>query len=146
MKSLLLMAAVATVAAVLGGCRDKKPEPVPGPQSALMQRTTTHRGLEQQRPPAVARVSGRRRVRLSLVGALVRAALPAAAYRPQPAPGRRIHQRTCGTHVGGHQRRKARAVATGARAAQCRRRHEGRGVGGADTADIVTVRDCAPGG
>ncbi|HXW74132.1 MAG TPA: hypothetical protein VEK10_04900 [Steroidobacteraceae bacterium] len=40
MRSLLIMAVVATVAIVLSGCRDKKPEPVPGPQSALMQRTT----------------------------------------------------------------------------------------------------------
>jgi hypothetical protein len=39
MRSLLIMAVVAT-AALLGGCQDKKPEPVPGPQSAVMQRTT----------------------------------------------------------------------------------------------------------
>jgi len=41
MRSLLIMAAVATAAIALSGCRDKKPEPVPGPQSALMRRTTT---------------------------------------------------------------------------------------------------------
>jgi len=34
MKSLLIMATVATAAIALAGCRDKKPEPVPGPQSA----------------------------------------------------------------------------------------------------------------
>lgn len=40
MRPLLIMAAVAAVATLVGGCRDKKPEPVPGPQSALTQRTT----------------------------------------------------------------------------------------------------------
>jgi uncharacterized lipoprotein YbaY len=40
MKSLLIMAAVAATASALSGCQDKKPEPVPGPQSALMRRTT----------------------------------------------------------------------------------------------------------
>jgi hypothetical protein len=35
MKSLLIMATVAATAILLSGCRDKKPEPVPGPQSAL---------------------------------------------------------------------------------------------------------------
>jgi hypothetical protein len=37
MRSLLIMAAAAAAAAIaLSGCRDKKPEPVPGPQSVLM--------------------------------------------------------------------------------------------------------------
>ena len=40
MRSLLIMAAAAAAAISLSGCRDKKPEPVPGPQSALTQRTT----------------------------------------------------------------------------------------------------------
>jgi uncharacterized lipoprotein YbaY len=40
MRSLLIMAAVAAAAILLNGCRDKKPEPVPGPQSALTQRAT----------------------------------------------------------------------------------------------------------
>jgi hypothetical protein len=35
MRSLLIMAAVAATAILLSGCPDKKPEPVPGPQSAL---------------------------------------------------------------------------------------------------------------
>jgi hypothetical protein len=34
MKSLLNTAAVLTAAIALGGCPDKRPEPVPGPQSA----------------------------------------------------------------------------------------------------------------
>jgi hypothetical protein len=40
MRSLLIMAAAAAAAISLSSCRDKKPEPVPGPQSALTQRTT----------------------------------------------------------------------------------------------------------
>jgi hypothetical protein len=40
MKSLLTMAVAAAAAILLGGCRDKKPEPVPGPQSALTVRVT----------------------------------------------------------------------------------------------------------
>jgi hypothetical protein len=40
MKSLFIMAVVAATALQLGGCRDKKPEPVPGPQSALSVRVT----------------------------------------------------------------------------------------------------------
>ena len=35
MRSLLIMAAVAATAILLSGCPDKKPEPVPGPQSDL---------------------------------------------------------------------------------------------------------------
>ena len=35
MRSLWIMAAVAATAILLSGCPDKKPEPVPGPQSAL---------------------------------------------------------------------------------------------------------------
>ena len=34
MRSPLIMAAVVSAASALGGCHDKKPEPVPGPQSA----------------------------------------------------------------------------------------------------------------
>jgi uncharacterized lipoprotein YbaY len=41
MRSLLIMAAVAAAAIALNGCRNKKPEPIPGPQSALMWRMTT---------------------------------------------------------------------------------------------------------
>jgi uncharacterized lipoprotein YbaY len=40
MRSLLAMAVAAAAAMLLGGCRDKKPEPVPGPQSALTVRAT----------------------------------------------------------------------------------------------------------
>jgi hypothetical protein len=36
MKSLLNTAAVLTAAIALGGCPDKRPEPVPGPQSAVL--------------------------------------------------------------------------------------------------------------
>jgi len=35
MKSLLIIAAVVAAAGALSGCQDKKPEPVPGPQSLL---------------------------------------------------------------------------------------------------------------
>ena len=35
MRSLLIMAAVAAAAVVLNGCPNKKPEPVPGPQSVF---------------------------------------------------------------------------------------------------------------
>lgn len=34
MKSLFMTAAVVTAAIALGGCRDRRPHPVPGPQSA----------------------------------------------------------------------------------------------------------------
>ena len=34
MKSLFITAAVVTAAIALGGCRGKRPQPVPGPQSA----------------------------------------------------------------------------------------------------------------
>ena len=38
MRSLLVTAAVAGAAFALGGCHNKRPEPVPGPQSAHAQR------------------------------------------------------------------------------------------------------------
>jgi hypothetical protein len=40
MRSLLITTAVVTVAIMLTGCREKKSQPVPGPQSGLAQRTT----------------------------------------------------------------------------------------------------------
>jgi hypothetical protein len=40
MRSLLITTAVVTVAIMLTGCREKKSEPVPGPQSGSAQRTT----------------------------------------------------------------------------------------------------------
>jgi len=40
------MAAVATAATLLSGCREKKPEPVPPPQSLLTQRTAADRGTQ----------------------------------------------------------------------------------------------------
>jgi uncharacterized lipoprotein YbaY len=51
MRSLLIVAAVAA-AISLSGCRDKKPEPVPGPQSALMQRTTADAAARNDRASA----------------------------------------------------------------------------------------------
>jgi len=46
MKSLLIMAAAAAAAVALSGCQDKKPEPVPGPQSLLSARQARdHRSL-----------------------------------------------------------------------------------------------------
>jgi hypothetical protein len=41
MRSLLNTAAVVTAAIALGGCPDKRPEPVPGPQSTPAQSTPT---------------------------------------------------------------------------------------------------------
>ena len=41
MKSLFITAAVVTVAIALGGCRGKRPQPVPGPQSAPAHSTPT---------------------------------------------------------------------------------------------------------
>jgi len=40
MRSLLITTAVVTVAIMLSGCREKKSQPVPGPQSGSAQRTT----------------------------------------------------------------------------------------------------------
>jgi uncharacterized lipoprotein YbaY len=48
MRSLLITAAVVTVAIALAGCRDKKPEPVPGPQSRAAY-TNTSAALESRR-------------------------------------------------------------------------------------------------
>jgi hypothetical protein len=39
-RSLFIMAAVAIAVILVSGCPDKKPEPVPGPQSALTERAT----------------------------------------------------------------------------------------------------------
>jgi hypothetical protein len=53
MRSLLIMAAAAAAAAIsLSGCRDKKPEPVPGPQSVLTQRTTADAAARGKRASA----------------------------------------------------------------------------------------------
>jgi len=41
MRSLLMTAAVITAAIALGGCPHKRPQPVPGPQSAPAQSTPT---------------------------------------------------------------------------------------------------------
>ena len=54
MRSLLIMAAVATAATLLSGCREKKREPVPPPQSMLTQHTAADRC-------ASARTAGDRR-------------------------------------------------------------------------------------
>ena len=48
MRSLFITAAAVTAAIALGGCRDKRPQPVPGPQSAPVRAddtrpVTTHR-------------------------------------------------------------------------------------------------------
>jgi len=40
----LITAVLAVTAVMLAGCRDKKPEPVPSPQSGLVQRTTAAHG------------------------------------------------------------------------------------------------------
>ena len=40
MRSLLITTAAVTVAIMLSGCREKKSQPVPAPQSGLAQRTT----------------------------------------------------------------------------------------------------------
>jgi hypothetical protein len=45
-RSLLVMTAVAATATLLSGCRDKKPEPVPGPQSALAGRARADAGSQ----------------------------------------------------------------------------------------------------
>jgi hypothetical protein len=49
MKSLLITAAVAALALTLLGCRDKKPEPVPGPQSGAAQHGRHDNGCPQRR-------------------------------------------------------------------------------------------------
>ena len=41
MKSLFMTAAVVTAAIALGGCRGKRPQPVPGPQSAPVHSAAT---------------------------------------------------------------------------------------------------------
>jgi uncharacterized protein YcfL len=41
MRALPITAAAVAVALMLSGCHSKRSEPVPGPQSALMQRTAT---------------------------------------------------------------------------------------------------------
>jgi hypothetical protein len=41
MRSLLMTAAVVTAAIALGGCPHKRPQPVPGPQSAAAHSVTT---------------------------------------------------------------------------------------------------------
>jgi uncharacterized lipoprotein YbaY len=51
MRSLLIMAAFAAAVILLSGCRDKKPEPVPGPQAALTQRMTADPGRQANTAP-----------------------------------------------------------------------------------------------
>jgi len=41
MRSPLIMATVVSAAIALAGCHNKKPEPVPGPQSARLQLNST---------------------------------------------------------------------------------------------------------
>jgi hypothetical protein len=48
MRSLLITTAVVTVAIMLSGCREKKSEPVPGPQSGSAQRTTAAVSVRDQ--------------------------------------------------------------------------------------------------
>jgi hypothetical protein len=49
MKSLLLTAALAALALTLLGCRDRQPEPVPGPQSSATQHGVHGESCPQQR-------------------------------------------------------------------------------------------------
>ena len=49
MKSLLNTAAILTAAIALGGCPDKRPEPVPGPQSTALPSAASARSPEAQR-------------------------------------------------------------------------------------------------
>jgi hypothetical protein len=51
MRSPPIMAAFAAAAILLSGCRDKKPEPVPGPQAALAERTTGEAGGQANTAP-----------------------------------------------------------------------------------------------
>jgi hypothetical protein len=50
MRSPPIMAAFAAAAILLGGCRDKKAEPVPGPQAAP-ERTTGEAGSQANTAP-----------------------------------------------------------------------------------------------
>jgi hypothetical protein len=47
MKSLFITAAVVTAAIALGGCRGRRPQPVPGPQSAQGTAATASRGVSE---------------------------------------------------------------------------------------------------
>jgi uncharacterized lipoprotein YbaY len=51
MRSVLVAAVLAVTAIVLAGCRDKKPEPVPGPQSSCA-REASCVALVQNNTPA----------------------------------------------------------------------------------------------
>ena len=56
MRSLLITVMLAVTAIVLAGCRNKKPEPVPAPQSGLVQRTmAAHGGRDTGESNATAR-------------------------------------------------------------------------------------------
>ena len=46
MKSLFITAAVVTAAIALGGCRGKRPQPVPGPQSPAQSAPTSSNGRD----------------------------------------------------------------------------------------------------
>jgi hypothetical protein len=54
MRALLITAAVVTAAIMLGGCPNKRPEPVPGPQSAPTQGAVTAASAQHS-----SRASGR---------------------------------------------------------------------------------------
>jgi len=56
MRSLLMTAAVITAAIALGGCPHKRPQPVPGPQSAPAQSAPT----SNERDDASRRTRGHR--------------------------------------------------------------------------------------
>ena len=63
MRSPLIMATVVSAAIALAGCHNKKPEPVPGPQSARLQLNTTvdpDRHAPQARAPALSLLSALR--------------------------------------------------------------------------------------
>jgi hypothetical protein len=53
MRSLLNTAAVVTAAIALGGCPDKRREPVPGPQSTPTQSAPTSEDAHSSKPPTV---------------------------------------------------------------------------------------------
>ena len=59
MRSLLITVALAVTATMLAGCRNKKPEPVPSPQSALVQRTTAARSAHTATIAALGPVAQR---------------------------------------------------------------------------------------
>jgi hypothetical protein len=79
MRSLLVTAAVAGAAFALGGCHNKRPEPVPGPQTA-------HAQQRAQSPAPRDAADGAPRDTASQISGLPGAR---AAARPQPQCPRR---------------------------------------------------------